>query len=247
MSIKIPAFVSKLILLVFPLLLVACASVDTVIQTWNEGESLDGEPASLTVPADLDVMSVNGRTIRNSFRQGETLTYRLKPATLQVVVRYQSRWTLGNSREGGSAGPEEEVASDPVQITFNAEPGASYRLEFDPPADRQAAKQLAPRFSARLVDASGEVLAKSTTVESPEPPAAVQTNLQLNQEKTAQPNQEKAAQQRLAPKLAGPGSNKPGVEGEKRMSQAERLQVLKDNWAEAGQQTRETFLKWALQ
>ena len=234
---RILLFAKKLMLPVLPLILAACASLDGAINTWDEGDAPGVNPARLTVPADLDMMSVNGRTISNALRQGEILTYRLKPGDLQIVVRYQSRWALGDTRGEGRNGPEEEVTSDPVQITFNADPGADYRLAFAPPADRKAAKRLARDFSAGLVAAGGDILAKSKAVESPQAQPAIRTNLQFKGEKTVQA---------AAPKLAGRESGQPKVGGGTRMSPSERLKVMKDNWAEASQETREAFLKWAL-
>ena len=135
-------------LLVFSLALAACA-VPTI--PLHEGGGDTGPTASIVLPEQLEVVTVNGLAIegpRGMMGKGETVL-EVSPGRYEVLAFYRELWERGDQHD--------VLRSDPAVFVVDAAPGGRYRLEYSRPGTLAQARVLAEDFSGWVEDvASGE-------------------------------------------------------------------------------------------
>ncbi|MBE02615.1 DUF2057 family protein [Marinobacter lutaoensis] len=145
---------------VLVLMLSACASSVSRVETWQGNPAAASEAAVLKAPGEIQVKNVNGRSMTNFLIDDLDLDYALLPGENQVVFTYKTIWANPGVVENGES-KVFTVESDPQVVRFDARPNAVYHFEFDKPATRPEAEAMMPTFSATLVDAQGQVVATS--------------------------------------------------------------------------------------
>lgn len=107
--------------------------------------------ASVTLPEQLEIVSVNGARVSGGsgpLRRGE-LTLHLAPGAHELLVFYRETWSVGDN--------DEILRSDPALFLVEAAAGGSYRIDFDRPRDYSAAQALSAGFRGWTEDLrSGE-------------------------------------------------------------------------------------------
>lgn len=205
----------KLAALMMSVLLVGCASSATRINTWEGSPQGAGDPAILTAPGPVQVMSVNGKTMTTYLIGDLQLDYGLLPGENEVVFTYKTIWARADGSKGGESRVQ-TVESKPQVARFTAEAGANYRFAFDEPSNRREAETMMDSFSADIVTADGQVVASSTEWDG---------NSAL-----------------AAPRAPASGATTSGAErGDDTLGQ------LKAIWAEATEEEKRTFLRWAFE
>ncbi len=150
----------KLAAITMSLLIAGCASTLTRIDTW-EGE-LPGstEPAVLKAPGNIQVTRVNGKAMQNFLMDDLALDYGLLPGNNVVVFTYKTIWAKTGVVNNGES-KVHVVETEPKVMRFQAEPGVVYSFDFDKPSNRKEAEALRDNFSASLIGANGDVVARA--------------------------------------------------------------------------------------
>lgn len=205
----------KLATLMMSVLLVGCASSATRINTWEGSPQGAGDPAVLTAPGPVQVVSVNGKTM-NTYLIGDLqLDYGLLPGENEVVFTYKTIWARADGSKGGESRVQ-TVESKPQVARFTAEAGANYRFSFVEPSNRREAETMMDSFSADIVTADGQVVASSSEWDGKSAVTASRTP------------------------VSGPATS--GADGDD-----DALDQLKAIWADATEEERRTFLRWAFE
>lgn len=202
------------------LVLAGCSSTMGNVKTW-EGEADESRTAVLKAPAEIKVQQVNGRSQTNFLMDDLALDFDLLPGENHVVFTYKTIWAKsGVVRNGESKVHVIETA--PQAVTIDAQPGETYRFDFQSPADRQEAAASTSDFSADIVNASGEVVASTSAWDG-----------------------RSSGQSAAARAPVGSGGGESGSAGD---AQGEgTLERLKALWGEANEEERRTFLRWAFE
>ncbi|MBE0485978.1 DUF2057 family protein [Marinobacter sp.] len=171
MSIRYVSRVFTLLALTLSFAVAGCASSLTRIDTWQGNPAGADTPAVLKAPGQINVTTVNGRSVTNFLVSDLALDYGLLPGENELVFTYKTIWArTGVVRDGESK--VHTVESERQRVRFDAQPGMVYRFEFDKPSSRQQAEAMMEDFSAAIVTEEGGVVARSvlwdgTVVDAP--------------------------------------------------------------------------------
>lgn len=200
--------------------LAGCSSTMGNVKTW-EGDADESRTAVLKAPAEIKVQQVNGRSQTNFLMDDLALDFDLLAGENHVVFTYKTIWAKsGVVRNGESKVHVIETA--PQAVTIDAEPGETYRFDFQPPANRKEAEAFAGDFSADIVNASSEVVAAASAWDG-----------------------RSSGQSAVARAPVGSGGGDSGSTGS---AEGEgTLEELKALWGEATEEERRTFLRWAFE
>lgn len=200
--------------------LAGCSSSMSRVQTW-QGEPVEAsEVAVLKAPGSIQVSQVNGRNMSNFLMDDLALDYELLPGDNQVVFSYKTIWAKSGVVRNGES-KVHVVETPPLAATFKAQPGATYRFDFDQPSSRQEAEAMAENFTARIVDNSGTLVAEA----SPHDPSASRPRLTTR-----------------APVSARTGEAAAVMGGD-----LQTLEALKVLWENASEDDKRAFLRWAFE
>lgn len=202
------------------------------IQTW-EGDKLGlQQTALLKAPADVRILSVNGKSTPDYLIDNMAFDYQIKPGDTTIELRYESVWASAKKDEEGKNAPL--VARSKVKaIRFVAMAGVEYRIQFDHATSKSGALALADNFNAVLVDATGAELAKTA---SPITSAALVAEAPVVTQGVAQEVQASATTASPAPiyqSVQPAASNLP------------KIDALKVLWGSATAEEKKEFLRWA--
>ncbi len=137
------------ILLSLVVFLSACANL-------MEVDLSDGKEnaAVLQMPAALELLAIDDKAHEAPMFGGSTVRYRMEPGEHELVLHYRQVFELSDGHE--------IVVSEPVVLKFNLAPGQRYVLDFQPPQEIEAARNLVANLELSVVQAGGEqVVARS--------------------------------------------------------------------------------------
>lgn len=196
--------------------LAGCASSVSVVETWDGNPDAATNAATLETPGEIRVTRVNGSIMSNFLMDDLALDYALLPGNNEVVFIYKTIWAKkGVVRNGESK--VHVIESEPQVVRFEAEPGQTYRFEFDRPESRQEAERVIPEFSATLVSSSGQSVASSTDWDGQQQVAVSRTPIPES------------------------GSESQSQSGGSALNQ------LKAIWETASEEEKKAFLRWAFE
>lgn len=204
------------------LVLAGCSSAITKLETWEGAPATAGDAATLEAPGSIQVSQVNGRAMNNYLMDDLALDYALLPGKNEVVFTYKTIWAkAGVVRDGESK--VHVIESEPQVVRFEAGANELYSFEFDEPKSYRQAKEVMPEFSAAIVGADGEVLARSTNWLPEERALAVRTPIPGESDSQA---------------IGDDGLSADGVSS---------LDRLKSVWETATDEEKKAFLRWAFE
>ena len=207
----------KLLAVLISVVMVGCASTVARVDTWEGQLPATTKPAVLQAPGEIQVISVNGRNMTNFLIEDLALDYGLLPGENEVVFRYKTIWAKAGVVRNGESKVHVIESSNQV-ARFTASPDAVYGFEFDKPASRQEAETMMESFSAKIVAGNGTVVAVS---------------------------EEWDGQSRLTDsRTPVPAS---GVESTGLPQEGGTLEKLKAIWADASDEDKKAFLRWAFE
>ena len=207
----------KLLAVLISVVMVGCASTVARVDTWEGQLPATTKPAVLQAPGEIQVVSVNGRNMTNFLIEDLALDYGLLPGENEVVFRYKTIWAKSGVVRNGESKVHVIESSNQV-ARFTASPDAVYGFEFDKPASRQEAETMMESFSAKIVAGNGTVVAVS---------------------------EEWDGQSRLTDsRTPVPAS---GVESTGLPQEGGTLEKLKAIWADASDEDKKAFLRWAFE
>ena len=207
----------KLLAVLISVVMVGCASTVARVDTWEGQLPATTKPAVLQAPGEIQVISVNGRNMTNFLIEDLALDYGLLPGENEVVFRYKTIWAKSGVVRNGESKVHVIESSNQV-ARFTASPDAVYGFEFDKPASRQEAETMMESFSAKIVAGNGTVVAVS---------------------------EEWDGQSRLTDsRTPVPAS---GVESTGLPQEGGTLEKLKAIWADASDEDKKAFLRWAFE
>ena len=207
----------KLLAVLISVVMVGCASTVARVDTWEGQLPATTKPAVLQAPGEIQVVSVNGRNMTNFLIEDLALDYGLLPGENEVVFRYKTIWAKSGVVRNGES--KVHVIESGTQVArFKASPDAVYGFEFNKPASRQEAEAMMESFSAKIVAGNGTVVAVS---------------------------EEWDGQSRLTDnRTPVPAS---GVESTGLPQEGGTLEKLKAIWADASDEDKKAFLRWAFE
>lgn len=100
-------------------------------------------PAVLTLPAPIEIATINGVEPRKSLLGGKR-PLELAPGRYEILAYYAEIWPLGDAHDS--------LMSDPALFVLDAQAGHRYTISYAQPDDYEAARKLAATFSGALVD-----------------------------------------------------------------------------------------------
>ena len=207
----------KLLAVLASVVMAGCASSVARVDTWEGQLPATTKPAVLQAPGEIQVVSVNGRNMTNFLIEDLALDYGLLPGENEVVFRYKTIWAKSGVVRNGESKVHVIESSNQV-ARFTASPDAVYGFEFDKPASRQEAETMMESFSAKIVAGNGTVVAVS---------------------------EEWDGQSRLTDnRTPVPAS---GVESTGLPQEGGTLDKLKAIWADASDEDKKAFLRWAFE
>ncbi|GGC82823.1 DUF2057 family protein [Marinobacter halophilus] len=208
--------VFKWLAVVVSFTLAGCASSVTRIDTW-QGDPVEADnPAVLKAPGEIQMITVNGRKMTNFLISDLALDYGLLPGQNDVVFTYKTIWArTGVVRDGESK--VHTIESERQRVSFDAQPGAVYRFQFDRPSSRQQAEAMMKTFSAAIVSDTGEVAGRSELWDGKAMADAPRTPVSSSK-----------------------------VDDETGVADTP-LDRLKSVWSEASEEEKRTFLRWAFE
>ena len=207
----------KLLAVLASVVMAGCASSVARVDTWEGQLPATTKPAVLQAPGEIQVISVNGRNMTNFLIEDLALDYGLLPGENEVVFRYKTIWAKAGVVRNGESKVHVIESSNQV-ARFTASPDAVYGFEFDKPASRQEAETMMESFSAKIVAGNGTVVAVS---------------------------EEWDGQSRLTDsRTPVPAS---GVESTGLPQEGGTLEKLKAIWADASDEDKKAFLRWAFE
>jgi uncharacterized protein YccT (UPF0319 family) len=140
-------------LLILLAVLAACATPPIPLH----GEAEVGVlPASIVLPEQLEVVTVNGLEIegaRGLLSKGDT-TLEVSPGRYEVVAFYRELWERGDQHD--------MLRSDPVLFVVDAAAGRRYRLDYARPSTLAEARALAAEFQGWVEDMANGARTPST-------------------------------------------------------------------------------------
>ncbi|WP_297797872.1 DUF2057 family protein [uncultured Marinobacter sp.] len=154
-----PVMIFRLFVLALAAIFLAgCASPLTRIQTWEGEADVDGR-ALLKAPGEIQVTSVNGRSMSNFLMDDLALNYELLPGENQVVFNYKTIWARTDVVKNGES-KVHVVETEPQAVSFVAQAGETYHFDFTKPESRREAEALREDFAGAIVNEAGEEVAQ---------------------------------------------------------------------------------------
>lgn len=138
----------------------ACAATGSRTKAYDRPDLPREQTATLKAPSTIKVLSINGRDTTPFMLEDVALDFSLKPGSNDIVFRYRSIWARTAVRENGDSAVN-VVESGLQQASIDARSGETYTFAYDDADNVREARRLAQGFSARIVDAGGEVIARS--------------------------------------------------------------------------------------
>ena len=139
------------------MLLAACASSGPV-RLYEGAERPDTEVATISVPEQIQVMSVDGQERAGGLLERNQIMTAL-PGEHVFSLRYVELFQI-NSEE------HEVVRSRQSALRFTAEAGREYRVEMEKQGNLDAARKFAKDPKFRLVDVNSGAVTESTAIKS---------------------------------------------------------------------------------
>lgn len=215
-------------------------STNQLLKTWNGPDLAAGQVGILHAPADVEVVSVNGKDMTSYLLKDLALNYQLYPGVNQVLFKYRSLWAKTGRVDNGES-KADLIESALQQVTIDVQPGADYTFAFSRPADKAGALVRAESFKANLLDANQRVVAASVAYVAPAPQPLQAQQGQIQQGQAQQPltvlhcppPAESATVVSGQAAAASPATSLPTSEG---------LKVL---WEQATSEEKKEFLRWA--
>lgn len=201
-------------------LLAGCSSAVTKLETWEGDPATAVNAAILEAPGAIHVSRVNGRSMTSYLMDDLALDYALLPGENEVVFTYKTIWAKSEVVDNGES-KVHVIESKPQVVRFEASPKATYRFEFTKPKTRQQAEDVLPKFSATIVEANGQTLARSSNWSGIDKAQVARTSLPLDR--------------------ASDGEALPNDEG---ISSLNRLKAV---WETASEEEKKAFLRWAFE
>jgi hypothetical protein len=237
--------------------LAGCAADPVIL---HDPEVPQAAVASIVLPEQLEVASVNGREIEGAsgmMTKGEK-TLELAPGRYELLVFYRELWELGDEHE--------ILRSDPALFIVDAAPGGRYRLDYKRPTGVESARELAADFTGWAQD-----LATGERVPAQESGLQFRRGLvsALTFDDTLVPAAEQVADGQMVPPLpagdaaAAAGGVTPApvpvpvpvpvpasqgaagtIPSAEPMPEESWLDLMKSFWGEASSEERRAFLRW---
>ena len=138
-------------LLLVALLLPACQSQSTV---QSYGNIQGSDHALFSIPEDFNLLFVNGKKHNQPLISGRT-RLQLAPGKYHFVVEYDNFWV-------NELGDDDRITSQAVLISFEAEAGKHYQLQFPSPKDIQQAKHYAKSPQVSIIEKTSGTTIDST-------------------------------------------------------------------------------------
>lgn len=146
--------------------LAGCSSSMTLVKTYDGDTLPAARQAVLQAPANIKVLSVNGRDVTSFLLDDIAISYGLMPGEQEVVFQYRSIWAKSGKIE--SDGKRVDVVESPRHVVrFVAQPEGTYTFRYPQPDSRAQAEAVARALKVSLVDGQSKALA----VASPWQPA----------------------------------------------------------------------------
>src|SRR6056297_1224011 len=222
-----------------------CASEPIVL---HDSQLAPADVATIVMPEQLEVASVNGKEVAGGsgmMSVGDRIL-EVAPGRYELLVFYRELWEQGEQHE--------VLRSDPALFVVEAQAAGRYRLDYDRPANLEAARELATDFSGWSEALSSGRLTAST-------PSGMQFRRGLVAamafDDTLVPSENTPqAQQEIEPlpvndaaAVAGASSSAPPLNSghETEYSPArepDSLELMKGWWQEASSEQRRAFLQW---
>ena len=206
--------------------LAGCAAAPV---TLHDAQVPQAAVATLVLPEQLEVATVNGREIEGAsgmLTRGDK-TLELAPGRYELLVFYRELWEWGDHHE--------VLRSDPAVFVLDAAAGGRYRLGYERPVDVEAARQLATDFTGWV-----ENLATGERTAAQESGMQFRRGLvpALTFDDTLVPAAERGANGQTVRPL--PASDAPAASA----PEASWLDLMKSFWGEASSEERRAFLRW---
>jgi len=129
---------NRFICLSASLLLLSCAT-DRAIHLYDGPPLAEQQLASLIIPLEIDLLSVDGESIATPFFTGEQVHYRLKAGQHHLIVRYKNLFDSDESNH-------EIITSQTKLFHIHMIKSQSYHLKHSIPEDLTAAKMAIKHF-----------------------------------------------------------------------------------------------------
>jgi uncharacterized protein YccT (UPF0319 family) len=169
----LPIFLKRTVLFVFIPLLVAC-STGKIVQTYDGEVLLSEQLAVLMAPANISIVSVNGRSVPTYLLSSIDTNYGLKVGENRIVFKYESIWGRAVKRNNDESRAE-SVTSELQVVMVSAKPGKRYLFDFVRPNNVREAKAFVSDVLINIFDENNVLVAESAAyIESL--PAGLETN-----------------------------------------------------------------------
>jgi len=238
--------------LLFCLILLGGCSAQSMIVRTYDGPPLDsGQVASILVPEDINLVSVDGRPQKDYLLDNLDLTYEVTPGPHRLVYRYSSIWSKPAATKEDSK--VDVIESSLRELIYDFKAGVRYELAFARPEDREKARLFAEGFSAYLVTSEGQrVMSDSDYRGEPVAPGVATSDGATSG--LATPGVAAGAivgGAAVAGVAAGSTASSAAVAGASGTLQPtsglSRLEGLKTLWSDATPEEKKEFLRWAFQ
>lgn len=206
------------LLVIFLATAAACATPPIPL---HGGLGSDGASASIVLPEQLEIVTVNGLEIegaRGLLSKGDT-TLEVSPGRYEVVAFYRELWEHGDQHD--------MLRSDPALFVVDAAAGGRYRLDYARPASMAEARALAAEFQ-------GWVEAAATGART----SSVDSGLRFRRGLVAAATFDET----LVPAAPAVGSGQHVAP--LAASDEDWLALMKSWWGEASAEERREFLRW---
>ena len=221
----------NLTLLLLTGLLAACQN-SPVVRLYDGPERPTSEVTVVRVPETIEIMNINGQRpagVNTLFSSGYKDLH-LRPGTYQIVAFYKEIWDTDSTTS------HVVLRSEPVIFDVDGRPGSTYHLEYEAPANVEAARAFADNFSGWSRNtASGE---RAPTRPSGTTRPGLLTGLADAPEPVSS----------VAPAGATPAASPAPVPApaaaQAAGADADYLARLKVYWSQASDEERRAFLRW---
>ncbi|WP_404368328.1 DUF2057 family protein [Marinobacter sp.] len=188
------------------------------VQTWDGEGASPEQVALLKAPGEINVRSVNGRSMGNFLVDDMALDYELQPGRNRVVFTHKTIWGKTTVVRDGESKVDVAV-SEPQEVVINARAGEVYRFDLPELENLREARQFAAEPEIQVVNQSGEVVATASSW-SP------------------------GSNRQAAGALDLSGSGRPEAPTGERL---ETIDALKLMWERASAEEKREFLRWAFE
>lgn len=214
-----------------------------------EGPGAGVQEARITLPEQLEVLSVNGAEVKGAsglLTKGDK-TLAVAPGRYELLVYYREVWELGSEHD--------VLRSDPALFVVDARPSGRYRIDYARPRRYEDAQRLAKAFSGWVVDggSGARTPSQDSKLSFREGWVAAFTGDNSLVETSTRNDGSQVVEPLATAVLAGSGSDAApsGADATlhvpsdaSRQADAEWLPMMKAWWAQASTEERREFLRW---